>query len=175
VIKAIESANVAHMNLVYGGRRSCLPMRMTAPMVRTSESDKSTGGTPPGSAARVTAPASLTDTEMTMPEKPKLPNLPSTIPENKPLNASPEGSRPGPQGSSSTSPAAPAASEAPSSTASHRGQWLNGLLSPMQGTGSGQTAEILALRAELAEQRKMIAVQSKMLEEILRHQKGLTA
>jgi len=175
VIKAIESANVAHMNLVYGGRRSCLPMRMTAPMVRTSESDKSTGGTPPVSAARVTAPASLTDTEMTMPEKPKLPNLPSTIPENKPLNASPEGSRPGPQGSSSTSPAAPAASEAPSSTASHRGQWLNGLLSPMQGTGSGQTAEILALRAELAEQRKMIAVQSKMLEEILRHQKGLTA
>ena len=179
VIKAIEAANAAHMNLIYGGRRSCMPLRQTAPLIRTSETDKSTGGTPPVSAARMTAPASVTDNETRetggphLPgaalERPKLP-LPASIPENKAVG-SPEPTRPG---SSSTSPAPPASASTRDATPSHRGQqWLNGLLSPMQ--GSGQTAEILALRTELAEQRKMIAVQSKMLEEILSHQKGLAA
>lgn len=57
------------------------------------------------------------------------------------------------------------------------GQWLNTLLSPPnQRSNSVELGkEILSLRSELAEQRTLIAAQSKMLEQILGNQQGLAA
>lgn len=64
------------------------------------------------------------------------------------------------------------------------GQWLNNLLSgrapamepPARGSGAAELGqEVLALRSELAEQRKLIAAQSKMLEQVLAYQQGLAA